>query len=195
MNLMYNQSQLMKSMLEDLRQLNLLESNQLHFQMQKTNWYDFTESVFNRYKELVQIEGLTYIYSLESNDNKNRMVIVDSLRLEQVYFNLISNSVKFTPADGKIEVKVGIDEKKGKATLKIIDNGVGMTADQLPQVYNRFFRTEPIRPEKQSTGLGLNIVRSIITKHQGHIQIESEQGKGTIVTIMIPLFIDEEDVV
>ena len=192
-NLMYNQSQIMRSMLEDLRQLNLLESNQLHFQMQKTNWYDFTESIFKRYQEIVQIEGLTYIYSIETKSNENTTVIVDSLRLEQVYFNLISNSVKFTPADGKIEVKVGVDEKKGFAILTIIDNGVGMTADQLPQVYNRFFRTEPIRPEKESTGLGLSIVRSIISKHQGHIQIESEQGKGTNVTIMIPLFFNEKD--
>lgn len=182
-----NKSNLMEKLLEDLRQLNMLESNQINFHLEKLDWYHYMERIFNNYRANLRSENIEYELHIEKPSQQEAVVMIDPLRMEQVFFNIISNSIKYTPAGGSIEVIIGLDEKIQQAFMKVSDNGIGIDSNQLPHIYDRFYRTEPIRAEKESTGLGLNIVKSIIARHRGNIHVESEKGRGTVFTINIPL--------
>nr|WP_230203666.1 sensor histidine kinase [Bacillus massiliigorillae] len=182
-----NKSSLMEKLLGDLRQLNMLENNQIHFHLEKVDWYDYMKRIFTDYDANLQSEDIKYKLHMDKVPKQNAEVLIDPLRMEQVYFNIISNSIKYTPVGGSVEVSVGLDYATQQAFLKVSDSGIGIDSSQLHLIYDRFYRTEPIKADKESTGLGLNIVKSIISRHEGSINVESEKGKGTTFIIRIPL--------
>ncbi len=109
----------------------------------------------------------------------------DSRRLAQVVDNLISNAVKFTSPGGAVTIAV---ERDGDALqLVVADTGVGIPADELGQVFSRFFRASTAtRHAIPGTGLGLAISRALVEQHGGTIALQSEEGRGTRVTVTLP---------
>ncbi len=110
-------------------------------------------------------------------------VVADAFRLRQVFDNLISNAVKYTPRAGKVTVDVAPD-----AGVTIRDTGIGIAAEDLPHIYDDYFRAETARESgRPGTGLGLGIVRGIVEQHEGSLEIASTPGAGTTVTVRLPL--------
>lgn len=106
-------------------------------------------------------------------------------KLEQVIINIISNAVKYTPEGGRIEVFCG--KLYSDVYIKVTDNGIGIPKENLPRIFERFYRVDKARSrETGGTGLGLAIAKQIIEEAGGRISIASEVGKGTEVTITIP---------
>ena len=106
-------------------------------------------------------------------------------RLRQLVFNLLDNAIKYTPADGTVSVSG--KPSNGKALVSIIDTGIGIPADHLPHVFDRFYRVDAARSsETDGTGLGLAICRSIAETHGGSIEIESTLSRGTRITLSLP---------
>lgn len=112
--------------------------------------------------------------------------LADSGKLAQVCYNIIENAIKYTPDGGTITVslaKVGRD-----AVLDISDTGVGIPAEDLPHVFDRFYRVDKARSrETGGTGLGLSIVKQIVRLHAGTVTVASEFGKGTTFTVQLPV--------
>jgi two-component system sensor histidine kinase VicK len=111
---------------------------------------------------------------------------MDRDRVEQVVLNIISNAIKYTKEKGRIDVDVILQ----RATVQIVvsDNGVGIPEKEIPRVFERFFRVDKARSRQRGgTGLGLAISKQIVDEHQGSIDITSKYGKGTKVTITLPL--------
>jgi heavy metal sensor kinase len=114
------------------------------------------------------------------------IVYGDRARLKQVLVNLLDNAIKYTPAGGNIKVRVTTHE--GKALLEVSDNGVGIPDAALPHVFDRFFRVDKARSrELGGAGLGLSIVKSIVTAHHGQVVAESKEGQGTRFSVELPL--------
>jgi two-component system, OmpR family, heavy metal sensor histidine kinase CusS len=110
----------------------------------------------------------------------------DEDRLRQLLFNLLENATKYTPADG--EVSVLVEPAAGWARVVICDTGMGIPAEHLPRIFDRFYRVDPSRSrETEGTGLGLAICRSIVESHGGRLALESTVGRGTQVTLTLPL--------
>ena len=110
----------------------------------------------------------------------------DKERIEQVIINIISNSIKYTPEDGKIDVTAC--EENGQITIRVQDNGIGIPEEDIAHIFERFYRVEKSRTsETGGTGLGLAIARELIEAHGGTITIDSELGKGSAVTIVLPV--------
>ena len=110
----------------------------------------------------------------------------DRARLKQVVVNLLDNAVKYTPTGGAISLKVG--RLDSKAVLEVIDNGIGIPAEALSQVFERFFRVDDARSREQGgAGLGLSIVKSICTAHHGRVEVSSEIGRGSRFRVELPL--------
>lgn len=110
----------------------------------------------------------------------------DRDRLEQLLYNIISNSIKYTPNGGKIEVFAG--QTFNKVTIRVKDNGIGIPEKDLGRLFERFYRVDKARSrEKGGTGLGLAISKGIVDNHGGTISIESEVNCGTEVTIVLPV--------
>ena len=100
------------------------------------------------------------------------MVEANELRLKQVVVNLLDNAIKYTPEGGKITVRVNADN--ADALLEVADDGIGITAEALPHVFKRFYRSEQVQARRaRGTGLGLSMVQSILEAHGGSVDVES----------------------
>lgn len=110
----------------------------------------------------------------------------DAQWLERVVLNLLDNAIKFTPTGGRVEV--GVRSEEGHVRLDVRDTGIGIPPEALPHVFDRFYRVDPSRSKQvDGAGLGLSLVRWIVTKHQGSLQVESEVGRGSCFTVRLPL--------
>lgn len=110
----------------------------------------------------------------------------DRDRLEQVVTNIVSNSLKYTPPGGRIRVLCRA--KYTEACIVVSDNGIGIPKHDLPRIFERFYRVDKARSrESGGTGLGLAIAKELVEMHGGKIAIESEEKKGTTVTITLPM--------
>jgi len=106
--------------------------------------------------------------------------------VHQVLFNLLDNAVRFTPTGGAVTVSA--HRHNGAVEVKVTDTGVGIPAEHLPRLFERFYRADPARSrEDGGTGIGLAIARSVVEAHGGHIRAESEIGKGSVFTFDLPV--------
>jgi heavy metal sensor kinase len=114
----------------------------------------------------------------------------DADRLRQVVSNLIDNSLKFTPRGGSVRVSLRRDEGAHELVLAVSDTGRGISAGDLPHVFERFYRGDKSRQREDRTfgnGLGLSICQSVVVAHGGAIEVESTEGRGTTITVRLPL--------
>jgi two-component system, OmpR family, phosphate regulon sensor histidine kinase PhoR len=108
-------------------------------------------------------------------------------RLDQVVANLIGNAIKYTPDNGTI--KVSLHEDDGFLILQVSDSGIGISLEDQRHIFDKFYRVESEATEKISgTGLGLSIVKAIIKKHSGRVWVESELGRGSTFTVLLPRY-------
>ncbi|MDD6798956.1 MAG: ATP-binding protein [Firmicutes bacterium] len=132
----------------------------------------------------VRADEHCHTISMES-DGQPCLINGDKDRLEQVFINIITNAIKYTPDNGLIEVSLESGAEKVKVSIK--DNGIGIPSEDLPHIFDRFYRVEKSRTaETGGTGLGLSIAKEIIDAHGGKIKIISASGKGTEVVIILP---------
>lgn len=113
-------------------------------------------------------------------------MFADPAKLQQVMYNLIDNAIKYTPDGGKIRISLELSGRD--ALLKVSDTGVGIPKNDVPHVFDRFYRVDKARSrETGGTGLGLSIVQQIVRLHGGSIDVQSEVGKGTTFIIELPV--------
>lgn len=113
-------------------------------------------------------------------------VKADELRMQQLFTNLIDNAIKYSPEN--TTVTVDLSKTSDSAVVSVADEGIGISGDHLPHVFERFYRVDKARSRQSGgTGLGLSIVKQIVDRHGGDITVESEKGKGTVFTVKIPL--------
>jgi signal transduction histidine kinase len=106
----------------------------------------------------------------------------------QVFLNVLDNAVKFTPEGGTVRVAAA-DTGRDEVVVKITDTGVGIPRDEVGRLGERFYRVDKTRSrELGGTGLGLSIVKHLIMVHRGRIEIESQLGRGTIVSLYFPIW-------
>jgi two-component system phosphate regulon sensor histidine kinase PhoR len=134
-----------------------------------------------RLRTQVERAGLTIHVKAEQNLPRVR---VDRGRIEQVLINLIHNAVKFTPEGGEILIDAGVTD--GKLRVSVRDTGVGITAEELPRVFERFFKSDAAR-RSAGSGLGLAIAKHIVQGHGGTIWAESVSGNGATFSFTLPL--------
>ena len=105
--------------------------------------------------------------------------------LFEVIYNLCDNAVKYTPDGGRVEVN--ISEAENEATLTVSDNGIGIAPEHRPRIFERFYRVDKSHSKKSGgTGLGLSIVKHAVQYHGGKLSLQSEEGRGTVVTVVLP---------
>ena len=110
----------------------------------------------------------------------------DADRIRQVFVNLLSNALQFTPAGGKVQVRAW--REPGELRVQVADTGPGIAPEDLPHIFDRFFRGDRSRSRATGgSGLGLAIVRNLVELHHGRISVESQPGRGSCFTVVLPL--------
>jgi len=174
----------MNRLVKDLLQMSRLDYKQ-------ENWYKKDSNIISLLKTAVTKVELT---AVNKNQHLNCLfdpdlklpVFIGKDGIEQVILNVLSNASKYTQDGGRIDIDAFKKEKN--ALIVISDNGMGIPENQLPRVFERFFRVDKARSrDLGGTGLGLAISKQIIEEHDGSIEIESKEGKGTKVFITLPL--------
>ena len=153
------------------------------------------ESLTDVFEPEVYKKGLTYSYT---KDIEHEYVMCDETKVREIFINIIGNSLKYTPAGGKITIDIREIpfDRENYIAYKIVveDTGIGMSEDYLPHIFEEFSREHTSTESKVvGTGLGLPIVKALIDLMGGTIEIESEVGKGTKTTVMIPFEIATQE--
>jgi PAS domain S-box-containing protein len=113
-------------------------------------------------------------------------VLADPARLRQVLTNLVSNAIKYTPSGGQVTLTAAPDQNMVR--VQVSDTGIGISAEDLPKVFDRFFRAQNVvLQDIEGTGLGLSIVKSLVERHGGRAWLESVPGEGTVFSFTLPL--------
>ncbi len=113
------------------------------------------------------------------------IIVADRDKIRQVFNNLISNALKYTPIGGTIEIIV--TDRDQAVQIQVKDNGIGIASEHHPYLFERFYRVDPSRSSKSGgAGIGLAIVKTIVQMHGGHIAVQSAVGKGTTFTVKLP---------
>jgi signal transduction histidine kinase len=111
-------------------------------------------------------------------------IIADPKAVGQILANLLSNAIKFTPGNGLIDVQAQRDGEQVR--FSVIDTGPGISADKLPNVFERFYQGGDKRARREGLGLGLSICKGLVEAHQGRIWVESTPGAGAVFHFTLP---------
>ena len=167
-------------MVNELLELSKIESGRFSLERSPVAASDLLRSAAQRMQ--VQAERANITVRVECEEDLPR-VQVDSQRLEQVLINLIHNAIKFTRPGG--EVLLGAESGPGEVRFSVRDSGVGIPADEVSRIFERFYRVDKSRTGR-GTGLGLSIAKHIVEAHKGRIWAESTEGQGSMFYFTIP---------
>ncbi len=182
-------------MINDVLDMSKIESGNVRLSEGNAN---ITEIVDNAI-DMISAESSAKRQKISVNirDVRHENIIADGQRIEQLFTNLISNAVKYTPEGGSIKVMItekSCDNPKlGRYKFMISDTGIGMSKEYQEHIFEPFTREERAGGIK-GTGLGMSIVKNIINMMGGSIQIDSEEGKGTTFTIQLSLKLQDEEI-
>lgn len=125
-------------------------------------------------------------------DDAPGIVMAGNVGLAVILGNLINNAIKYTPEGGEVMIEYATNQVAQTAVITVTDTGIGIPADELPNVFNEFFRAQNAkRSQIVGTGIGLSTARTLIERYNGSITLESEEGKGTTVSVSLPLAPDQ----
>ena len=175
------QAQRINAMLTDLLDRSVVGMNQLEIHPAPLDLNALVQQVINEIKPALTNHELTLRSAPEP-------VVIngDSVRLEQVVYNLISNAIKYSPSGSKISLT--INANRHWASIQITDQGIGIPAEALPHIFKRFYRvTNAVVRGHRGSGIGLYVVQDVITRHNRQVEVSSEEGVGSTFTIRLPL--------
>jgi len=166
----------------DLLTLVKLDNSEAPLNIAQVNINEMLESILKMLRPLAKQKNIELV--LESY----RPIIaeVDEVKLSMAVSNLVENAIKYNHREGYVQVSLNAD--RTYFYVKVKDNGKGIPADSIPRIFDRFYRVDKARDRATGgSGLGLSITKNIVLAHNGDIKVYSEEGKGTIFNMQIPL--------
>lgn len=170
------------NLVNDLLILSKLEDRELKLEIQEVNLKDLVSDVLRMFEGRIKEKNLTAELFVEEG---NAVIHGDPFLLEQLFINLIDNAIKYNVENGRIELRLSpID---GHMKIEVSDTGIGIAREHLDRIFERFYVVDKGRSrELGGTGLGLSIVKHIVLAHNGRIDVQSEPGRGTTFTVVLP---------
>ncbi len=173
------------SLIDDMLDVSRLESGKLNMTFGKVDVNFLCEYVFLSHKPQAEQKSITLV----RESKPDLFISGDNDRLQQALTNLVSNAIKYTPEQGTVTVKASRDGDG--VVVRVIDNGFGISQADQQRLFQKFFRVKNANTRRiGGTGLGLCITRTIVEAHQGHISLESDEGKGSIFSMHFPAYHD-----
>jgi len=182
LQIIYDESDRLTRLVTDLLELSKIESGHTVFRYQPTDLSRLVERTVTRYQHQAQTAELILTTELPPEPV---LADVDADRVAQVLINLLGNAIAYTPQGGR--VIVGLEEREEFAVLTVRDTGIGIPAEDLPRLFERFYRVDKARARRSGgTGLGLAIVKHIVEGHGGRVDVTSSVGDGSTFRASLP---------
>ncbi len=180
-----DETRLLARLVSDLQTLSLAEAGQLPLYPVETLVADLLADVQTSFAGQAAAANITLAVDIPSDAEKLTLV-VDADRMEQVLSNLVANALRHTPERGRVSLSAS--PTANGIRLTVSDSGSGIPPEELPYIFDRFWRGEKSRTRQDGagSGLGLAITRQLVQAHDGHIHVESHLGQGTTFTIDLP---------
>ncbi len=196
----------LQRLINQLLDLSRLEMGRMSLQAQETDLITFLNRIVQSFESQARLKNIRLSFSNSSN---SIIAFIDSEKMENIFYNLLSNAFKFTPQGGRIAVMVqnppvsslmhtcpaGAARREGGIKggsgdyiqISVSDTGRGIPADKLDHIFNRFYQVDSSHTrEQEGSGIGLALTRELVELHYGKIEVSSTPGKGTAFTIFIP---------
>lgn len=157
------------------------ESGNVDFRPQPMSLYKLLHTICLQHQELSPLHHI-----ILETAHLPQTIDADPALLQQVFANLVSNAIKYAPNGGEIRISAQVDSNDATVTIRVCDQGLGIPRDELPRLFNRFFRASTAAGIA-GTGIGLALTRQIVELHGGHIEVDSDIGLGTTVSVTLPL--------
>ena len=183
-SLQKNTRQLLR-LINQLLDLSRIEAGQVKMNMQAVNISRILGELVESYQELAERKRIR----LEVNLKPDVYVSGDGEKLEKVFYNLMSNAMKFTPEGGRVEIALAQDTREAKIRFK--DSGPGIAETDQRRIFHRFFQADGARTgHQEGTGIGLAIVKEFIELHDGKLELESRSGEGATFVVVLKSLLD-----
>ena len=188
---LYDETRLLSRLVEDLRELALADAGELYLELRPTDVAQVIRRTVDNLALAAEVQGVNLTAQLPDDLAPAQ---ADPDRVAQVLRNLLVNALRYTPSDGSVTVSVSSMIRT--LEIAIIDTGEGIAAEDLPHVFERFWRADPARARSRSggggrlaggTGLGLAVAQSLVEAQGGRIWVESAPGEGTVFRFTLPL--------
>ena len=175
----------MMRMVTDLLHLSRIDNETSHLDVELINFTAFITFILNRFDKMKSQDEEKKYELVRDYPINSVWIEIDTDKMTQVIDNILNNAIKYSPDGGKITVSMKTTDDQ--MILSISDQGLGIPKEDLPKIFDRFYRVDKARIRAQGgTGLGLAIAKEIIKQHKGFIWAKSEYGKGSTFTIVLP---------
>ena len=175
----------MMRMVTDLLHLSRIDNESSHLDVELINFTAFITFILNRFDKMRSQDDDKKYELVRDYPINSVWIEIDTDKMTQVIDNILNNAIKYSPDGGKITVSMKTTDDQ--MILSISDQGLGIPKEDLPKIFDRFYRVDKARSRAQGgTGLGLAIAKEIIKQHKGFIWAKSEYGKGSTFTIVLP---------
>ncbi len=179
----------LQALIEEILDLTKLEAGKLEMNPVPTLLYENIESRFYSFKDQALIKDIEMSMNFRPDQSLNLMI--DDKVFGKVLQNLLSNALKYTGEGGVVTLDVDYD--LGNLSLKVTDTGVGITSEDLPLIFDRYFQSAHGKKAEGGTGIGLALVRELVELHGGTVKVESEVGVGTSFMVTMPVEITTQN--
>src|SRR5438067_3755862 len=182
LSVMERHSKRLGLLVDDLLSLTQLESANTELELNQVRVKELFNNLIHDWKEKFAAKNLKLVVDLPPDLQTIR---ADETRVQEVLYNLLENAVKYSREGGEIRLQAA--RRGSEIVLNVSDDGIGISRDQLPRIFERFYRADKARSrEHGGTGLGLAIAKHIAQLHGGRIEAESELGRGTTIRVFLP---------
>ena len=183
-----NSGEFLLGLINDVLDISKIESGNLKLNLRQMSLEEFNSSIDTNIRSMMQKKNLDFRYEMRCDVHS---IYADPIRFNQIFFNLLSNAIKYTPEGGEVVFSVeSLRQEKDEEWMRfcVRDTGIGMSQEFLAHAFEPFMQenNQSLTQQWQGTGLGLSIVNKLVGLMGGEIQIQSEPGKGTEVTVDLP---------
>ena len=183
LQLMERNTRQLKELVDDILDLSKLESEVIALEEMEVDMHSFLNRVFSNFSSLAQHQRIEYHIDIEKLPDES--MIIDSGKLEKILNNLLSNAIKYTGAEGTVELTSFVE--KERLVLKVRDTGKGISKEDLPYVFDRFYQGEnPDSALQGGTGIGLALAYELCQLMNGSIDVGSQAGEGSTFVVLLP---------
>lgn len=194
--LVYRNAQILSRLVNQIMDLRRIDTGNVKLLAQKTDIILFLKELSEYFHDYAYNQGISFFFH---TSHPSLMVWLDQEKAEKIFLNILSNSFKYTPDGNTVNIDISLAGKDnipekylsnghGFVSVKITDTGKGIPAEYLDRIFDRFFQVSDSQiANPSSSGIGLSIVKEYVDMHKGLVSIESQLGRGTSLTVLLPL--------